>query len=39
MKQLIDDLLSVSESLMAGFCIEAAQPVGGMDVHVVELPA
>jgi hypothetical protein len=38
MKQLIDDLLSVSESLMAGFCTEAAQPVGGMDVHVVELP-
>jgi hypothetical protein len=38
MKQINDDLLAVSELLMAGFCSVSAHPVGGMDVHVVELP-
>jgi hypothetical protein len=38
MKQMIDDLLSVSEILMANFCTMHTQPVGGMDVQVVELP-
>ena len=38
MKQMTDDLLSVSEILMANFCTVAAQPVGGMVVQVIDLP-
>jgi hypothetical protein len=38
MKEMIDDLVSVTEILTAALCSVAANPVGGMDVHVVELP-
>lgn len=38
MKQVIDDLVSVTEVLTAALCGVAAKPFGGMDVQVVELP-
>jgi hypothetical protein len=38
MKKVIDDLVSVSEVLMAHLCNLNVQPLAGMPIQVVELP-